>query len=163
MPRSPAGLAQLRIPMPLRGKKSASSDGHVRLIRHSSDPASPICNTYIFAAYSSLTMALCEAISVVGSNTFTFPDTFSLTSPSTSTSTPTPTLKPAQTSHISAGAIAGIAIAAAVVGGALVFAFFYFFLRAHRSRSAPPQDLARAAPQNAKPHGAELPTDHVGE
>ncbi|PMD59532.1 uncharacterized protein K444DRAFT_405582 [Hyaloscypha bicolor E] len=128
-----------------------------------SDPASPICNTYIFAAYSSLTMALCEAISVVGSNTFTFPDTFSLTSPSTSTSTPTPTLKPAQTSHISAGAIAGIAIAAAVVGGALVFAFFYFFLRAHRSRSAPPQDLARAAPQNAKPHGAELPTDHVGE
>jgi hypothetical protein len=99
-------------------------------------------------------MALCGA---------SITDSIPITSTFSITSTPTPTPKPAQTSHLSAGAIAGIAIGAAVVGGALVFVLFYVFIRAHKSRSAPPQDLVRAAPQNAKSHGVELPTADVGE
>jgi hypothetical protein len=99
-------------------------------------------------------MALCGA---------SYTDSIPITSTFSITSTPTPTPKPAQTSHLSAGAIAGIAIGAAVVGGALVFVLFYVFIRAHKSRSVPPQDLVRAAPQNAKSHGVELPTADVGE
>jgi hypothetical protein len=104
-------------------------------------------------------MAMCVGI-VVPDGTSTVFGTYQITTTSTSTSIPTPTPKPAQTSHISAGAIAGIAIGAAIVGGTIVFVLF---LRAHKNRSVPPQDLAHAAPQNAKPHGAELPTTHVGE